>query len=89
MDLSKLRYNPEASSFITTMPHVKLHCTDIGPGCEGGTCNLCQLFTCAVCGGAECCLPVDCPGERFSNEQADLICAGKLDYLQGEWVRTT
>lgn len=89
MDLSKLKYNPGASKFITTFPHVEAKCTDGGPGCDDGNCNLCQLFVCRVCGGAECSLTVDCPGTAITPEQSDLICAGKLDYLQGEWVRTT
>jgi hypothetical protein len=45
--------------------------------CEGG------LAWCVVCGGAESCLPTECPGSRMTGRQLDLISAGNLDYVNG------
>ena len=61
--------------------------------CKGGhdylSCMFCDggLFACTVCNGAEGSLPTDCPGARMTEERADAIYAGNLDYREGRgWV---
>lgn len=44
------------------------------------------LGNCLVCGGAECSMPTDCPGERITPDQADAICDGTTDYWSGVWL---
>lgn len=51
------------------------------PCCSGG------LAWCAVCGGAEGSLPKECPGVTMSPEQLDAVYAGKLNFVNGMWVR--
>lgn len=41
---------------------------------------------CSICNGAEGSLPTDCPGHRLSNDEADQILDGQLDYIDGRWV---
>ena len=67
------------------MKHIKKKCTD--PNCNGA-CNLCELFLCSVCNGAEGSLPTDCPGTKMTLEQEERVYLGKLNFLesQGGWV---
>jgi len=53
---------------------------DLCPLCVGG------LFMCLLCGGTEASLPTDCPGEALTNEQAEGILNGRLDFRGGHWV---
>lgn len=49
--------------------HVRAICTgaeDCPP-----TCNVCQLFLCAVCGGFEGSLLPECPGRRLTEDEHD------------------
>lgn len=50
-------------------------------------CPICDfgLFECAVCGGAEGELPMECPGILMTGEQKDRVMAGSLDYQLGRW----
>jgi hypothetical protein len=64
--------------------HVRQECTD--PDCTGN-CNLCNLFMCKVCKGAEGSLPTDCPGRKLTDAEEDAIMAGRLDFKNGEWAR--
>ena len=52
----------------------------------GGTCFGCTLGSCSVCRAAEGGLATECPGVPISEEQADAICAGKLDFIGGRWM---
>ena len=45
-----------------------------------------ELRHCKVCGGAECELPAECPGEPMTENQRALVCAGTLDYCDVGWV---
>lgn len=64
------------------MKHVRVeHCGN--PNCDG--CAICNLFLCAVCGGAEGSLTTECPGIKIDEEQADAVYAGKLDFVNGSW----
>lgn len=44
------------------------------------------LAHCKICGGAEASLPTNCPGTRMSEEIADEVQAGKLDFIDGKWI---
>jgi len=57
--------------------HPKLDCGPYG-------CNICNLFLCTVCVGAEGSLPTDCPGVRMTQEQEQNVYAGQLDYRDGK-----
>lgn len=50
-------------------------------------CNVCNLFICSVCGGAEGSLATECPDAQITTGQQDEIYAGTLDFKNGEWVR--
>lgn len=52
------------------------HC----PICEGGLAN------CTVCHGAECALTTECPGKPMTDDQMTLVCARRLDYVNGAWL---
>lgn len=49
-------------------------------------CNLCNLFLCSVCGGAEGSLATECPGYRVPTVMNDLVYAGAIDFVAGRWV---
>lgn len=54
--------------------------------CEEPTCPVCQgLGICIVCGGAECELPTECPGEQMTQEQKVLVCSGDMDFYYDNW----
>lgn len=46
------------------------------------------LSLCVVCGGAESCLPTDCPGVKISSDMLEMITAEMMDFKDGEWVCT-
>ena len=46
-----------------------------------------QRQRCTVCGGAEGTMTTECPGERLSREEEDMIWAGVLDFRAGTWER--
>lgn len=48
-----------------------------------GSCNLCTLAVCKLCGGGEGSLTTECPGEKYDY---DAVYAGVKDYRNGEWV---
>jgi hypothetical protein len=49
--------------------------------CDGG------LFSCTACNGFEGTLPTDCPGVYMTEEQADAVYDGKLDYREERgWI---
>lgn len=64
--------------------------------CEGdcqendrpGSCTVCNLFECSVCGLAEGCLTTECPGVPSWKKMADLVYAGKRDFVNGKWTFT-
>lgn len=53
---------------------------DVCPDNDGHTCNICNLFICAVCGGSEGSLLPTCPGRRLTPEEDKenyrMYCAG-------------
>lgn len=44
------------------------------------------LAHCTVCNGAECSMPTDCPGTKMGIDQADAVCDGDIDFINGKWV---
>lgn len=52
----------------------------------GGSCMGCTLGTCKNCGTYEGGLATECPGVRISEQQADDIYAGKIDFINGVWI---
>lgn len=58
-------------------------------GCEDqcGCCNFCNLNVCEVCGEYEAGLTTDCCGRKVTTEETELILNGKLDFIDGKWVR--
>ncbi len=47
--------------------------------CDGG------LSVCRVCGGAEGTLTTECSGKRLPTGYDDLVYAGRVDFVGGEW----
>jgi hypothetical protein len=64
------------------MEHIRVECAEAG--CPG--CNLCHLFLCAVCRGAEGSLPSECPGVEMTEEQEAAVYAGAIDFIDGMWM---
>lgn len=66
------------------MNHTRKQCED--SECDG-MCNVCELFWCSVCWGAEGSLPTDCPSARMSESTEDSVFAGELDFREdrGGW----
>jgi hypothetical protein len=62
--------------------HVLHSCTD-------ERCQICigGLSLCNVCGGAEGSLPTECPGVRMTEQQEELVYAGVLNFIDGQWNR--
>lgn len=58
--------------------------------CELANCPICDggLFICRICNGAEGTLTADCPGIIINQEQQNQIYQGKLDYVNGKWIRS-
>ena len=44
------------------------------------------LLHCYVCGGAEVTLPKECPGQKMTDKEAELVGSGKLNYINGKWI---
>lgn len=63
--------------------HIEEKCTD--DDCNG-SCPVCCLFVCAVCGCYEGSLATECPGERVSFERQEEIYARQIDFIGGQWV---
>lgn len=63
------------------------HTWELHTMCERPYCPICVggLGSCTVCGGAECELPSECPGAPMTDEQKEQVCAGQLDYRNGQW----
>lgn len=72
--------------------HLRVNCSRDKDGylsnnCAGGSCWCSTLFLCKRCGGGEGSLPTDCPGERMTAEEKDLVYAEKLNYIRNRgWV---
>ena len=49
-------------------------------------CNICNLFLCAVCGGAEGSLTTDCPCYKVPYVMDQLVYAGAIDFVVDQWV---
>ncbi len=61
------------------MKHTRAECD----GCyETHGCNLCNLFVCSVCHGAEGSLTTDCPNVKMTAEQESDVYEGILDYRE-------
>lgn len=62
------------------------HKNDDGPD-RMNNCPICNsgLASCVVCGGAESCMPRDCPGRRMTEEEKNAVTAGNLDFRDGQW----
>lgn len=56
---------------------------------ECGDCNMCILFSCATCGGAEASLTTHCSQYRCDTLTLDEVQAGRLDFVRGKWVQCT
>jgi hypothetical protein len=75
--------------YLSEHPPIKNHVKATHPpdkNCGPYGCNVCNLFICSVCGGAEGSLPTECPGYRMPPTMADLVYAGAIDYVGGQWV---
>lgn len=55
---------------------------------QPGSCMFCDggLAYCTVCKCGEGELATDCPGYPVAQANRELVYAGKLDYVRGEWV---
>ena len=62
--------------------HKHCDCDGYCPICDGG------LAQCEVCRGAECSLTTECPGFEICEAYQDQVCAGLLDYRDGQWIET-
>jgi len=52
-----------------------------------GSCILCTLAVCKVCGLIEGSLTTDCPGVDAFKEHGDAVYAGTEDFRDGQWVK--
>lgn len=57
-------------------------------GCTQPYCSIREggLFLCSQCGSTEGATTSECPGERMTEAQIDLVYAGKIDFRGGKWV---
>jgi len=53
------------------------------PICDG------RLAECTVCGLVEGALTSECPGVQCFMEKSDDVYQGKIDYVNGAWVKGT
>jgi hypothetical protein len=58
-------------------------------GCKNhcGSCHLCCLAVCEVCGLFEGALTTHCPGKHVSYEDSQRIYIGDLNFRGGIWVK--
>ena len=49
-------------------------------------CNVCNLFICSICGGAEGSLTTDCCGYKVPYVMDKLVYAGAIDFVVDQWV---
>lgn len=56
--------------------------------CDKPYCSYCEggLFACVRCNSAEGATTSECPGVPMTLEQVDAVYAGRLDYINGEWI---
>lgn len=55
------------------------NCDDIG-------CNICNLYICSMCGGAEGSLTTDCPCYQVPYIMGQLVYAEAIDFVVDKWV---
>jgi hypothetical protein len=57
--------------------------------CNDGYCMWCVggLEVCRRCNAFEGSTPTDCPSEEMTDEQSDLVYAGKIDFRSGSWIK--
>ena len=55
----------------------------------GGSCALCCLAVCKVCGHYEGALTTECPGVWTYKDHGDEVYKGKEDFRRGQWVNET
>lgn len=51
------------------MEHTRKICNPKTDRCDDGRCNVCDLYVCAVCNGAEGSLLPECPGRFLSYDE--------------------
>lgn len=60
------------------------HAPDLECGPYG--CDICNLFICSICNGAEGSPTTDCPCYTVPTDMQDLVMAGKIDFVVDKWV---
>ena len=69
----------------SAMKHTRaVHAPDLDCGPYG--CNICNLFICESCGGAEGSLTTDCPCYKIPYVMDQLVYAGAIDFVVDQWV---
>lgn len=67
------------------MEHTRAtHAADLDCGPYG--CDICNLFICSVCNGAEGSLTTDCPCYQVPQVMQELVYAGAIDFVGDRWV---
>lgn len=66
---------------------MRKHQWEVHKNCDIQHCAICEggLAACVVCGSAEGTLTTECPARLLTDEQTELVYAGKLDYVNGGW----
>ena len=59
--------------------------TSCGTSDCGGSCMLCTLSVCKICGLMEGALTTHCLGDTVDDTLREEVYAGKLDFINGEW----
>lgn len=54
--------------------------------CDDITCPVCNLFICAICGGAEGSLTTDCCCYKVPYVMDQLVYAGAIDFVVDQWI---
>jgi len=54
--------------------------------CADWSCNICNLFICSICGGAEGSLTTDCPCYPVPYVMDQLVYAGAIDFVVDQWI---
>ena len=67
---------------------MRKHVWEVHKECDRLYCPICDggLSVCTVCGLIEGSLTTDCPGYNCWSDKNEDIYAGKIDFINGEWV---